>query len=496
MHNSSRRAWPTKPIARVGLFCVIAFAGAPLFAQSDSRHAAADLGEVHINDGFAELVKAVKPAVVNISTTGTAAARNTPRFRQPPELEEFFRRFFGAPPNGDGRARPPQRKTTALGSGFIIAAEGLVVTNNHVIADADEIEVVFDDGLRLPAKLRGSDPNTDLALLEIKSDQPLPFVKFGDSDAARVGDWVVAIGNPFGLGGTTTSGIISARGRDIQAGPLDDFIQIDAPINRGNSGGPLFNIRGEVIGVNTAIYSPSGGNVGIGFAIPSAIADNVISQLRRKGVVERGFLGVQIQVVTEEIADILGLEKARGALVSEIIADSPAEKSGLEASDIILSFDGKPVEKMRDLPKLVALTKNNAAVEVEVWRNRKRKTLRVTVGKRESAAAPVADSAAASAEIGKLGLQVAALSDADRERHDLDEQARGVAVVAVDADGIAAQRGIRAGDLIKRVHKRRVNSPQEVQKAIQAARKAKAKSLLLLLVQDRRTRFVVLPLDS
>ena len=328
----------------------------PALAGADNGHVAADLPEVNIVNGFADLVEAVKPAVVNISVTGTvSSSRRGQGFRdQSPELEEFFKRFFGDQfemPDED--SRPFERKTTAVGSGFVIDPNGLVVTNNHVIEDADEIEVVFDDGTRVPATLKGTDSKTDLALLEIKGDNPFPYVVFGDSEKARVGDWVVAIGNPFGLGGTTTKGIISARGRDIRSGPLDDFIQIDAPINRGNSGGPLFNMAGEVIGINSAIFSPNGGSVGIGFAIPAAMASNVINQLKDTGTVQRGYLGVQIQSVSDDIADSLGLDKARGALVTQVIEGSPAEEAGFEAGDVILEFDHKDIPRMRELPKVV-----------------------------------------------------------------------------------------------------------------------------------------------
>ena len=477
-------------------------------AAADSSHAAADLGAVNINNGFADLVLAVKPAVVNISTTGRAPSPgNRPELHgqmphgqmphgQTPQFEEFFRRFFGEPPEGlrrDRKVRPHERKTTAVGSGFIIDPDGLVVTNYHVIENADEIEVVFDDGTRRPATLKGRDKKTDLALLEITADKPLPFVKFGDSDAARVGDWVIAIGNPFGLGGTTTSGIISARGRDIQAGPLDDFIQIDAPINRGNSGGPLFNTKGEVIGVNSAIYSPNGGSVGIGFAIPASMVSNVIAQLRDNGVVQRGFLGVHIQAVSEEIAESLGLKKPAGALVTRVAADSPAEKAGIQAGDVILTYDGKKVSKMRDLPKLVALTENKTKVDIVIWRNDRRKTLRVAIGSSEqeiAAGLPEDD-----AESSGLGLSARALNDETRKQYGIDTDA-GVVIVTVDPNGAAAGRGLRVGDLIKRIGNRQINTPKEMKAAVKSARKAGKKSVLLLIERDRQTRFVVVPINS
>ena len=485
----------------------------PASAQAAESHVAADLPAINVNDGFAALVQAVKPAVVNISTTGRARRPgNRPRFDERlPEMEEFFHRFFGQPPSGprDDRKRhrrqdpdnkhdrPHERRSTAVGSGFIIDAEGLVVTNHHVVEGADEIEVVFDDGTRIPATLKGRDKKTDLALLEIRTDKPLPYVAFGDSDAARVGDWVIAIGNPFGLGGTTTSGIISARGRDIQFGPLDDFIQIDAPINRGNSGGPLFNTKGEVIGVNSAIHSPNGGNVGIGFAIPSSMAANVIAQLRDNGVVQRGFLGVHIQGVSEEISDSLGLAKAGGALVTRVVADSPASQAGIEAGDVILTYGGKEVGKMRDLPKLVALTDGETEVDLEIWRDERRQTVRVTIGshKEETLAGGLPEAAAASRQ---LGLSVGALDDENRKKYGIEADTGGVVVVAVEPDGAAAKRGLREGDLIKRVGKRRVNSPAEMADALDALRDddADKKSVLLLVERDEQTRFVVVPMNS
>ncbi len=468
----------------------------PPWAHAATAQAAA-APALQIQQGFATLVKAVKPAVVTVSITmHTGAVQGNPwRGNQNPQLEEFFRRFFdGLPP----RSSPEQPSATAVGSGFIIDAEGLVVTNHHVIENADEIEVVLDDGTRLPASLRGRDPKTDLALLKITAAQPLPYVQFGDSDAAQVGDWVVAIGNPFGLGGTATSGIISARGRDIHAGPLDDFIQIDAPLNRGNSGGPLFNTQGQVIGVNSAIFSPNGGNVGIGFAIPSSLASHVIAQLRDQGVVQRGFLGVQIQPVNAEIAARLGLEKAAGALVAQVVADSPAEKAGLQAGDIILAYDGKAVAKMRDLPKLVALTENKTTVELEIWRDEQRQTVHAVIAHN---AAEVADDApppksAKTLKFDLLGLSVRTLNRELRERYGLPEDAAGALVAAVDAGSVAAQRRLREGDLITRFDKRQINSADEMKAALKAARKAKQKSVLLLVKRDAQSRFVVIPLDS
>ncbi len=465
-------------------------------ATADSTgHVAENLPEVDITNGFADLVDAVKPAVVNISVTGTVSGSRQGPGGIPPELEEYFKRFFPdqfrSPKGGD--EKPFERKTTAVGSGFVIDSSGLVVTNNHVIDDADEIEVVFDDGTRIPAELKGTDSKTDLALLQIKGDKPFPFVKFGDSETARVGDWIVAIGNPFGLGGTTTKGIISARGRDIRSGPLDDFIQIDAPINRGNSGGPLFNMKGEVIGINSAIYSPNGGSVGIGFAIPSALANNVISQLRDTGTVQRGYLGVQIQSVNDDIADSLGLDKARGALVTQVIEDSPADAAGLEAGDIILTFDGKAIGEMRDLPKIVALTKAEKEVDIVVWRNEKEVTIRASVGgNAESETASAAGDDAGT----KLGMTLMVLDEDNGQKLGIAEDVEGVVISKVDPGSPAAERGLARGEIIRKVGNSEVTTPAEVITEIEKANADEKSSVLLLVERDGRPRYVAIPLDE
>ncbi|MEM7196287.1 MAG: DegQ family serine endoprotease [Pseudomonadota bacterium] len=470
-------------------------------AKANPEHAAANLKEVNVNNGFADLVDAVKPAVVNISVTMSAAGNNRlPEIgKHAPQLEEFFKRYFGNP---DGPATPDNdsqrriRKTAAVGSGFVIDPTGLVVTNNHVIENAEEIEVVFDDGTRLPATLRGTDSKTDLALLEVNADNALPYVKFGKSEQARIGDWVVAIGNPFGLGGTTTKGIISARGRDIRSGPLDDFIQIDAPINRGNSGGPLFNTRGEVIGVNSAIYSPNGGSVGIGFAIPSEMASNVIAQLQENGTVQRGFLGVHIQEVSKEIADSLGLDKAIGALVTEVMPDSPAERAGIESGDVIITYDGKEVTRMRDLPKLVAVTEKDKQVEVDVWRNDASVTIDVQVGFNADEVVASSGSQSDKKSNHQLGLQLDRVTDETRQKYNLDPESVGVVIVDIDPASSAAERGLTPGDVIRKVGSQKVETPEDVRDAIAASEKANKESVLLLVERDSRTRFIVVPMAS
>ena len=324
-------------------------------------------------DGFADLAARLLPAVVNVSTTQTLKKEDMPDMPQFPPgspFDEFFKDFMERQKGQD--ATP--RKVTALGSGFIIDPSGLVVTNNHVIDDAEQITVILHDTQAFKAKIVGRDTKADLALLKIEVPTKLPFVQFGDSDGARVGDWVIAIGNPFGLGGTVTAGIVSARARDINAGPYDDFIQTDASINKGNSGGPLFNMKGEVIGINTAIFSPSGGSIGIGFSIPSNEAKPVLADLQKYGKTRRGWLGVRIQSVTPDIAESLGLKEQKGALVAGTTPDGPAEKAGIKAGDVILTFDGKDVVDMRRLPRIVAETGIDKDVDVQLWRGGKMTT--------------------------------------------------------------------------------------------------------------------------
>ena len=497
--KSTRRSILFASALTVAIATAVVLPFSQTLAKSDPAHSAINLADINVNDGFSELVKAVRPAVVNISVTGTtSSANNAPGLNgQSPQLEEFFRKFFGEIPelqNHQGQQKPYERKTTAVGSGFIVDSDGLVVTNNHVIENADSIEVVFEDGTRVPATLKGVDSKTDLALLEIKSDHPLPYVIFGDSDQAEVGDWVVAIGNPFGLGGTTTSGIISARGRDIRSGPLDDFIQIDASINRGNSGGPLFNTRGEVIGVNSAIFSPNGGSVGIGFAIPSSMAANVISQLTDAGVVERGYLGVHIQALTPEIAESLGIEDDNGALVTQVVEDSPADVSGLEAGDVIVSYDGQSLAKMRDLPRFVAMTSDGSKVDVKIWRNNRYKTIKVAIAANEEPGLASALSPGKSPI--PLGLELARVDKENRIAYGLDEEAVGVIIVNVEPDSNAAEKGLRRGDIIKRIDQSDITKPGDVFDVIKQSRKDNKNSVLLLVERNKQSRFIVVSMKA
>ena len=466
---------------------------------------------------FAPLARQLLPAVVNISTTQNVAARanrpDAPEVPQAPPgspFEEFFRDFFnrnrpgqpgapGGPGTGPEQQRP--RRGQSLGSGFIIDTSGIVVTNNHVIDGADEINVILSDNTSIRAELLGTDPRTDLAVLRIKTDKPLHAVQFGDSDTAQVGDWVLAIGNPFGLGGTLTAGIVSARGRDIRQGMYDDFIQTDAAINRGNSGGPLFNLEGKVVGINTAIYSPSGGSIGIGFSIPSNLARNITAQLRDGGKVRRGWLGVNIQQVTDEIAESLGLQGGgHGALVARAQDDGPAAKAGIKNGDVILRFNGQDVREMRTLPRIVAETPVGRPVPVVVWRDGREQTVDVTVGElpaepQQAAASPSpSPQANRPTELSGLGLRVAPISPETRERFSLKSDQRGVVIMEVAPDSPAAERELRPGDVIVEVQQERVATPQEVQAKLEQLRRQNRPSALLLIETAQGQRFVPLRL--
>jgi serine protease Do len=456
-------------------------------------------------DGFADLAAKLLPAVVNISTTAVVknsdSAPDLPQFPPGSPFEQFFKDFM----EHQGKADTTPHKVTALGSGFIVDASGLVVTNNHVIADADQINVILHNEKVYKAKLVGRDPKADLALLKITSPDPFPFINFGDSDQMRVGDWVIAIGNPFGLGGSVTAGIVSARARDINAGPYDDFLQTDAAINKGNSGGPLLNMKGEVIGINTAIFSPSGGSIGIGFAIPSNEVKPVIADLQKFGKTRRGWLGVRIQSANDEIADSLGLPDHNGAVISAVTPNGPAAKAGIKAYDVIRSFDGKPIDEMRQLPRVVAETPINKQVDIAIIREGKPMSVTATVGElpddddtqvAKADAPPKAPEQGKQSAIADLGLSGATMSPSLRERYDLPADVQGVVVTDVDQQGAASSKGLRPGDVIVEAAQQAVKSPDDLTKRVKAAKAAGHKSVLLLVQSQGGSRFVAVRIDG
>ncbi|MBP2226845.1 serine protease Do [Azospirillum agricola] len=486
-------------------------------AASNAQGTAASPAVTMVQDTpstFADLAARVSPAVVNIAATQEAKPERVqrmpglPAFPPGSPFEEFFRRFQdqGQPggqqggqnaPDDDEDGAPrggPRGKSGALGSGFIIDPAGFVVTNNHVIDGASEITVTLQDGTALPATLVGRDAKTDIALLKVKSEKPLPAVDWADSAKTRVGDWVMAVGNPFGLGGTVTKGIVSARGRDIHSGPYDDYFQLDAAINRGNSGGPTFDLSGRVIGINTAIYSPNGGSVGIGFAIPSNLAKDVVAQLKENGKVERGWLGVKIQEVTPEIADSVGLPTAKGALVAEVTPDSPAARAGLRQGDVVLSYGGQPVETLRDLTRRVAETKAGDTIDLKVLHQGREKTVAVHIDRladtTQVAAADTGKDGAATGEAVK-GLKLAPLDQAARKRLGVDESVKGVVVTGLSPK---AETPIRPGDVILRVGDETVKTPADVSRKVAEAEKAGQKAVLVLISRQGNETFVALKL--
>ena len=456
-------------------------------------------------DSFADLAERLSPSVVNISTTTVVEGGGGNILPFPPgsPFEEFFRDL----PNRDRR-----RQAQALGSGFIISQDGVVVTNNHVIDEADEIRVTLANDRSFPATLLGRDPKTDIAVLKIDAGrEQLQPVVFGDSDAMRVGDWVVAIGNPFGLGGSVTAGIVSARGRDIGTGPYDDFIQTDAAINRGNSGGPLFNLEGEVIGINTAIFSQTGGSVGVSFAIASNLASNVVMQLRDFGETRRGWLGVFIQQITPEIAEGFGLDSEKGALISSVHSGSPAEDAGLQAGDVVLSFDGKDIDAMRNLPRIVAESTIGEPLPMVVLRNGREMRLFVTLGVLEEAEesgllanAPSTnndnnDGGSSNTQdnrIDRLGIEIATITPILRRQYDLASDATGAVITGVNGDSSAASVGVRVGDIIVSVGRSRTNvaTAEEAVAAINDEIDAGRSVVALLIRNANGDRFVAIPL--
>lgn len=436
---------------------------------------------------FADLVEKVSPAVVSIRVVEeqSVAENEVPDLPFPPgsPFEKFFKQLQPKGPDG----KPLKRKAMAQGSGFFISADGYVVTNNHVVQSGKDITVVLNDGSELKAKLVGRDAKTDLALLKVKVAKTMPYVAFGDSDKLRVGDWVLAVGNPFGLGGSVTSGIVSARGREIGAGPYDDFLQIDASINRGNSGGPTFDIHGNVVGVNTAIYSPTGGSVGIGFAIPSKIAEHVIAELKSNGKVTRGWLGVSIQPVDADLAQSLSLDRPKGALVAEVTEASPAAKAGIQAGDVITRVNRKEMTDVRDVSRTVADLRPGTKADIVVWREGREKAIRADIAvfpeKLEVATAEGEAGPSGEETTQSLGLALAKGDD-------------GVVVQSVDPASEAAEKGIQPGDIIVKVSGRDVKTPADVVEGVRQAKKADKASVLLLLRSQDQQRFVALAIEK
>jgi serine protease Do len=466
-------------------------------------------------DGIADVAEKVIDAVVNISTSQTVDAKNSPGEghggampQLPPgsPFEEFFDDFFKNRRGGQGGSRGGDmqpHKTNSLGSGFIIDTSGIVVTNNHVIADADEINIILNDGTKIKADLVGVDKRTDIAVLKFKPPRPLIAVKFGDSDKLRLGEWVIAIGNPFSLGGTVTAGIVSARNRDISSGPYDNYIQTDAAINRGNSGGPLFNLDGEVIGVNTLIISPTGGSIGIGFAVPSKTVAGVVDQLRQFGELHRGWLGVRIQQVTDEIAESLNIKPARGALIAGVDDKGPAKPAGIEAGDVVVKFDGKDVKESKDLSRVVAETAVGKQVDVVIIRKGEEQTKRVTLGRLEENEKPQPASAKAAPEPEKLvtqkllGLDLANLSKDLRSRYKIKDSVKGVLITSVDGTSDAAEKRLAPGDIIIEVAQEAVGNTADVKKRVEQLKKDGKKTVLLTLVSGdgSETHFVAVSLQ-
>jgi len=457
-------------------------------------------------DGIADVAERVIDAVVNISSSQTVDTRNpqaTPQLPPGSPFEEFFEEFFkNRRGPGDNQAPNRPQRRNSLGSGFVIDPSGIVVTNNHVIADADEIHVIFNDGTKLKAEIVGRDQKTDLAVLKVSADRPLKAVKFGDSEKLRLGEWVIAIGNPFDLGGSVTAGIVSSRNRDIRSGPYDNYIQTDAAINRGNSGGPLFNLDGDVVGINTAIISPSGTSVGIGFAVPSKTATVVINQLREFKEVRRGWLGVRIQPVTDDIAESLGIKPARGALIAGIDEKGPAGPAGIQTGDVIVKFDGKDIKESKELPRIVADTPVGKDVEVIVIHKGKEEKKIVKLGRLEDSEKPVQANVKSAPPQEKstvqksLGLELSVLTDELRKRYKIKDTVKGVVITGVEQASAAADKRLAAGSVVVNIEQELVSTPADLQARVDQYKKAGKKSVLLLVATAEGDMiFVALPIN-
>jgi serine protease Do len=451
---------------------------------------------------FSRLAGHLLSVVVNISTTQATApppaktAQEAGPASPGASLDDLFRDFFG----DKGAPGQPGSRAASLGSGFIIDPSGLIVTNAHVIANADQITVTLSDDTVMQAQVIGRDSVTDLALLKVDAKTPLPAATWGDSSKAKVGDWVLAIGNPFGLGGTVTAGIISATARDIHSGPYDDYLQTDASINRGNSGGPMFNLQGEVIGINTAIYSPTGGSIGIGFAVPTALPEPIIDQLKTTGKVERGWIGARIQPVTDDIAESLGLDKAHGALIASIDPASPATQGGLKPGDVILTYDGKPVDRSRQLPRFVADSAPNKPVKLTVWRDGKEVEATIAVvaydPNRPQPQPPAPEQPKPPPTVDALGLKLAKLTPDLRKQFSLSDRTRGIVIVEVPQNSAGSAQGLRPGDLVVSAGSAPVSSPDDVLQHIAAAKKAGRKNILIRVEREGNFRFITMPVEE
>lgn len=492
------RSWPVRTRSLLALAGVAAAAFVAGFPSAMAQRSFVP------PPSLAPLADRLSDAVVNISTSQAQKGPQgvpLPKVPKGSPFEEFFDDFF----QKRGGKAPPDRKISSLGSGFVIDPEGLIATNNHVIDGADEIIINFHDGTKLKVeKVIGRDTKTDIALLKVNPKKPLKAVPLGSSAKMAVGDWVLAIGNPFGLGGSVSLGIISAKQRDINSGPYDDYLQTDAAINKGNSGGPLFNMEGEVIGINTAIISPTGGSIGIGFSVPSDTVASVVDQLKKYGEIRRGWLGVKIQTVTEDIAETLGIPENTGALVGGVSPDGPAAAGGIEAGDVILKFDGKDISTMRGLPRIVSQTPVGQAVDVELLRGGKKKTIKVTVGRLiedddkadAPASAPKPDGGKKTDITSLIGLKVSVLTDELRAKFGLDAKMKGVVVIEIDPQSAAAQKSIKPGDVIVEAAQDPVTTPDDIVRSIDKVKKAGRKAVLLR-VEDGKgdLRFVAVPVS-
>ena len=492
---NGRHGWLRTPLAAVAMAAVLGWTGAPLMAppalaQADHLPSVADLAD--------RLLPAVVEISVETKVQGGATDFQMPDLPENSPFRDFFEDFFKRQQQGQG---PRNRTVNSMGSGFVIDGSGLIVTNNHVVEGAEGVEVRFQDSTILKAEIVGRDPKTDLAVLRVKPDKPLPTVGFGDSDRLRIGEWVMAIGNPFGLGGSVSLGIVSARNRDINAGPYDDFIQTDAAINKGNSGGPLFDLQGNVVGINTAIFSPSGGSVGIGFSVPSNTAKGVIAQLIKYGETRRGWLGVKIQSVTDDIAESMGLTKPRGALIADVTKTGPAEKAGIEAGDVVIEFDGKPVNQMRDLPRIVAETEIGKRVQVRILRKGKELGVTAEVGRLEDGEKLVAeqDGGSAPAVVTVLGMTVATLTEELRVKFKTDAEIKGAVITEVAPEGPAADKKLEPGDVITEAGEKQVVGAADISARIEEAESASKNSVLLLVSKGGKQsemRFIALKLKK